>query len=216
MRAACLVILGYLVVRLVQKRSRIDAALRIHESAMQRQRLAREIHDGCAGLLAAIDVRLETDRELIQSARYGEASADLGFLRERVRSEQEELRAFSRRLANVGPSSAAVAPGPETTATHYTLDVGCEGSADLLESVLAILRESIRNVEHHAHAASATLRVRVEGSDIVVDVVDDGVGFAPGAPAPWSIASRLAELGGLLKLGGDGPGAHLSISLPRL
>jgi signal transduction histidine kinase len=59
----------------------------------------------------------------------------------------------------------------------------------------------------------------VEGlrDTIRIMIDDDGVGFAkPGSP-PWSIASRVAEVGGDLKLIAKADsGAHLQIDLPTV
>jgi signal transduction histidine kinase len=48
----------------------------------------------------------------------------------------------------------------------------------------------------------------------VVAIDDDGIGFAPGAARPWSIASRAAELGGTVRVSGpERPGGHVEIEL---
>lgn len=216
MRAMGLAILGYLLVLLAQRRLSYEAALRIQEAAAERERLARQLHDGCAALLAAVDIRLEADRELLLAGRYADVLDDLARLRQHVRAEQRDVRAYSRRLAAVDgrddvPASAAhAAPTPS-----ITLDVRCEAAPDLVDEVLAILRESLRNVVAHAGAQRSTLRVRVRGREIVVDVKDDGVGFPAGSEAPWSIASRVADRDGFLTMRDAGSGAHLSIVLPR-
>jgi hypothetical protein len=42
------------------------------------------------------------------------------------------------------------------------------------------------------------------------------VGFAPGAPPPWSITSRVAECGGRLVIANDATaGSHVRIHLPE-
>jgi signal transduction histidine kinase len=51
---------------------------------------------------------------------------------------------------------------------------------------------------------------------IRVTIDDDGVGFEELDQAPWTIASRVAEFGGQLKMNADNPsGAHLEIDMPR-
>ena len=214
MRAVYLAILSYLVTRLALRRSRIEADLRSVEAATQREHFAREIHDGCAQLLAALDVQLEANRTLIRGGRGAEALTDLARLRETVQREQQDLRAFARRLAENDPSPTSSVPG--ACATRFRLDLQCEGSADVVTHLLAMVREALRNVERHAHAASATVRARTNGTEISVDIQDDGVGFAPDSRPPWTIASRVAELGGLLRVRRVISGAYLSISLPKV
>jgi signal transduction histidine kinase len=214
MRAVYLASLSYLVTRLAERRFRLEADLRRAESATQREHFAREIHDGCAQLLAALDVRLETNRALIRAGRGSDALADLARLRETVQREQRELRAFARRLAATGTGADVVPQG--ACATRFRLDLQCDGSADVVTQILAMVREALRNVERHASAASATVRARANGSEINVDIQDDGVGFGPDARPPWTIASRVAQLGGLLRVRRALSGAHLSISLPKV
>jgi len=59
-----------------------------------------------------------------------------------------------------------------------------------------------------------TVDANAERVRITID--DDGIGFPAGATPPWSIASRAAELGGAVNLGGgDRPGGHLEVELPE-
>ncbi len=204
---------GWMLVRLLGMRMRLDAA-RVEEAAAERRRLARYLHDSCAALLAAMDVRIEANRQRIDAGRTSEALADLAQLRARIGSEQREVRAVSRRLGDV--AAAPVPPvEPATVDTRFSLDVRCEGSASVMEAVLAMLREAMLNVERHARAARAVMRVRTDGTEVRCDVVDDGVGCGNPAEAPWSIASRVRELEGSVQLRSDETGARLSISLPR-
>lgn len=213
MRAVYLAILSYLVTHLAARRFRLEADLRRAEVATQREHFARELHDGCAQLLAAVDVRLEANRTLIRGGRGAEALTDLARLRETVQGEQRELRAFARRLA--ATDTRAAQGLPPLGATRIRLDLQCDGSADVTAQILAMVREALHNVECHASAASATVRARTNGSEIKVDVQDDGVGFGADPRPPWTIASRVTQLGGFLRIRRALSGAHLSISLPR-
>lgn len=44
---------------------------------------------------------------------------------------------------------------------------------------LAITREASSNVYRHARAHSVTLRLKVEGETLTLEIADDGVGFDP-------------------------------------
>ena len=55
---------------------------------------------------------------------------------------------------------------------------------------------------------------RAAGPDIQIRIDDDGLGFADGAGTPWSISSRVDQLGGQVQLARDNrAGAHLAIAL---
>jgi signal transduction histidine kinase len=88
-------------------------------------------------------------------------------------------------------------------------------SGDVGEQVLQILLEGLRNTLRHGRARSAVLEASVNEGTVHIRLEDDGVGLEPLAPAPWSIASRVADLGGSLAIDPErGHGARLVISLP--
>ena len=68
-------------------------------------------------------------------------------------------------------------------------------------------------------APGATVRVIDVGASartVAIAIDDDGVGFPPEATAPWSIASRAAELGGVVRVDpAERPGGHVRIELPE-
>jgi signal transduction histidine kinase len=85
----------------------------------------------------------------------------------------------------------------------------------LAEQVLQILLEGLRNTLRHGGARSASLEASSDEAAIRIRLDDDGVGFPPRSPAPWSIASRVADLGGSVKIDDSRPGgAHVDIELP--
>jgi signal transduction histidine kinase len=58
--------------------------------------------------------------------------------------------------------------------------------------------------------------VGADAGELVVTIDDDGVGIRSDADPPWSIASRVVELGGRLTVDPERtPGAHLRIALPE-
>jgi signal transduction histidine kinase len=54
--------------------------------------------------------------------------------------------------------------------------------------VFRILQESLSNVARHAHAKSVEIRCRLQASDLILEVNDDGAGIANGqAGGPSSL-----------------------------
>jgi signal transduction histidine kinase len=47
-----------------------------------------------------------------------------------------------------------------------------------------IVQESLTNVVRHAGATRASVGIRIDAGDIVVEVADDGAGFDPVGPDP--------------------------------
>jgi signal transduction histidine kinase len=89
-------------------------------------------------------------------------------------------------------------------------------SADIVQ----LTREALANVARHARASRATVRLERVGSDAVLTIEDDGVGFKPGNEAGGNglrnMSERAAKLGGSLEMsrGAGDRGAALRISFP--
>jgi signal transduction histidine kinase len=212
MRPAYLAIVGYLVGYLGQHRIELQQALQDLEAAQQRHRIARDLHDGFAQALAGITLRIEGCRRLLRRNDSADALAELTDLQTSVNREYDELRTYMSSLAGIPPSPAA-AGSPQ--GTHFSLNVRVEGSIDLVDHILQIAREGLSNVRRHAAAASAQIQVSMEGASVRITIEDDGVGLKSQAP-PWSIASRVNEIGGRIELGGEQlPGSRMLILLPQ-
>lgn len=212
MRPAYLAITGYLVGYLGQQRLNLEAHVRELETAQQRQVIARSLHDGYCQALAGVNLRLETCRELLRRGRVDDAFAELTDLQTGVNREYDGLRSYVRSLADVDAR-----PGTREAAhdTRFAIRTDFSGPLALIEHALQIMLEGARNVARHARARSAGVDVRLEDDKLLITIEDDGVGFPKDADAPWSIASRVAEVGGRVRVERrNGRGAHVLVELP--
>jgi signal transduction histidine kinase len=72
------------------------------------------------------------------------------------------------------------------------------------QALYRIAQEALNNVLKHAHARHITVQLRQAQTSVILDVVDDGVGFDPAAAHETSgmglcgIAERVAQCGGQL------------------
>lgn len=182
------------------------------EVAEQRHRIARELHDGYAQAMAGINLRLEGSRRLLRTNAVTEALTDLTELQDSVQREYDDLRRYARSLAGVDVTPTAD-EAHQTTRLWVRADVS--GSLELVDHVLSIAREGIHNVRRHAQAQTARIEIRTEGSHVRINIDDDGVGFHNNV-IPWSIASRVKEIGGQIEMVTEQrPGAHMLITLPQ-
>jgi signal transduction histidine kinase len=212
MRAAYLAIMGYLAGYLGEANLRQEQRMRVMQAAVERERIARSLHDGYAQALAGVNLRLETCRELSRLGRHAEVLTELTDLQDGVNREHDGLRVYIHSLVDRDATPVA---DDGAMATRFSVRADFTGSATSVEHVLQVMLEGARNVRRHASASTAEIVVRAEGSGLVVTVDDDGVGFQDDAHLPWSIASRVAELGGQLTVDSNrGPGAHLRVALP--
>jgi signal transduction histidine kinase len=103
-------------------------------------------------------------------------------LRRRMLDIVEELSADSDVTPSVRISGAVDTLVPEALAVHAT----------------AVLREAVSNAVRHSHAGSIVVTVEA-GADLIIDVVDDGVGMPPGVARSGllGVERRAGKCGGM-------------------
>jgi signal transduction histidine kinase len=212
MRPVYLALTGVLIGCLGQKRLSVEAKLRALGAAAEREKVARSLHDGHVQTLAGVNLTLQSCCELLRRAQYDDAQRELTQLRSGVVREYQELRAYIRSLVDMEPRPA---PSPGELDTRVSLEAAFAGPGTLVEGALTIILEGLRNARRHASARSVRVSARPAGSTVSITIDDDGVGFPPDAPLPWSIVSRAKESGGQVQLAADGrPGARLVVEMP--
>ena len=216
MRAAYLAITGYLIGFIGQQRANFEARVRELETASERHRIARSLHDGYVQALAALALRLETCRELLVRERTADAMIQVKELQTAVAREFDEVRAYVRSLADLDQSlrRAPFAAGAET---RFHIQASFTARGLIVEQVVHIMLEGMRNALRHGNARSAAITASEAAGVIRIAIDDDGVGFVESKTPPWAIASRVAEFGGRLKISdADRAGAHLEIEMPAV
>lgn len=160
----------------------LEAAVRASDA--ERLRIARDLHDGVVQDLSGSSMALsalaahadEPDRRELE---------DVGrSLRVSMRSLRSLLvEIYPPDLHTAGLAAAVddlVAP---LVAAGTTVDVDVSGAEGASRPPVALLwrvaQESVRNVARHARADRMSLTVRREADHLVLEVVDDGVGFDP-------------------------------------
>ena len=126
--------------------------------------------------------------------------------------EYDEVRAYIHSLVNLDRKIAETeaASGNETR-FHVGADFAANGM--LMEHILLIMLEGARNARRHAQASAVSLKATQDGALIRITIDDDGIGFTHAEP-PWAIASRVAELGGNVRLVRENrSGAHMEIEM---
>ena len=210
MRPAYLAIIGYLVAYLGRLRLNLEAKLSALERAKERSEIARALHDGCVQTLAGTNLTLGSCQELVRRGQGGEAVTVLRELQASITREYDALRTYIRELAD-----RETAPASERDFdTRFSLKAEFTGSGMLVEHVLQIMLEAARNVRRHAFARSASIEASCVEGQLHIQIDDDGLGFGDGARPPWSIASRVDQLGGQIEMERNRRvGAHLAIAL---
>jgi signal transduction histidine kinase len=120
----------------------------------------------------------------------------------------------------------SIAKNIQIDASEFEMDLkqisGVQLIPEVERAVVGIVREALQNVRKHAEASSVRLEVTQREGDLILHVIDDGVGMAnPGMAAPidhFGMAQmrELAEdLGGELSIVSDaGQGTRIEARLP--
>jgi signal transduction histidine kinase len=214
MRSAYLAIIGYLVGFMGAQRARFETRVRELETAAERHTIARALHDGYVQALAGVNLRLEACRALMRAGQADGAQAQITDLQNRVAREYDTVRAYIRSLADLAEIPEAE-DRPFAVETLFKMTANFAGRAPILEQVLQIVLEGVRNTWQHGMAPCAAIKINGDDNLIRIAIDDDGVGFRNSEHPPWAIASRVAQYGGRLRIAdAERRGAHLEIEIP--
>lgn len=168
--------------RAARERERLLEAA-VQASDAERLRIARDLHDGVVQDLAGSSMALSTVASRTDGAARDELEAVGRSLRVSMRSLRSLLVEIYPPDLHTGGLAAAVddlvAP---LVASGVEVDVDVTGTEDAPPRAVGLLwrvaQEAVRNVARHSRAGRMSLTVRREGDRIVLEVVDDGVGYA--------------------------------------
>ena len=219
------VLLSRRLSRAARDRERLlEAAVRASDG--ERLRIARDLHDGVVQDLAGASMALST----------AAARADGGErqdLEEIGRTLRVSMRALRSLLVEIYPPdlhAAGIAAALDDlvaplVATGVEVDVDVSGDEAASRSAVALVwrvaQESVRNVARHARAGRMSVTVRRQGEALVLEVVDDGVGFDPATTAGddrfglRGTASLVREHGGTMEVdSAPGSGTMVRVEVP--
>ena len=193
----------------------------------ERERIAKELHDGIIQSLFAVGMGLQgtalVSGSTEVSGRIEHAVEELDGVIRDLRNYIFGLRPgiladrqLDQALRNLGEEMRAGLP----QAIDVQIDAAVAASLSSRSTdIVQLTREALSNVARHAQAKSASVRLERRGSEAVLTVQDDGVGFRPGVnPAGnglLNMRERAARLGGSLNVtSAVGKGTTLRIAFP--
>ncbi len=197
----------------------------------ERNRLAREFHDGLGHHLTAIAIQLEkasafqetdaaTASRAVADARRSAGRA-LDEVRQSVRAMRDEDAYFSLSTALADLVHQADA-GPPAVALSISGDEHGHRS-EALTALYRAAQEGLTNVRRHADATRVRLSAEFGEDEARLVVADDGRGFAtdirtaPGGFGLRGMSERLALLGGRVQVeAAPGRGTVVTVTVPRV
>lgn len=158
----------------------------------ERERIARELHDGMGQVLGYVNTQSLAARKLIADERSEDAAQELSRLEDAARTLYAEVREGILGL-RTGPQSADGPVGAlREYAERYHEMFGIEASLEVAPGaerlrlaapaeiqLVRIVQEVLSNVRRHAHAQNVRILFESVDDRLRVTVQDDGVGFDP-------------------------------------
>jgi two-component system, NarL family, sensor kinase len=212
------------------RRFKHDFATSLMEGqAVERQRMARELHDSTSQVLTTIGLLLGS---LEHRSPDRKALAVVEELQELVREAQQEIRSISYLAHPPALGQMGLAGAMKALVEGFGRRTGLEASFEIqgneivipeaAEGVLyRIAQEGLSNVHRHARASRLRVFLCFRDPAIHLVIADDGVGLSPetlGAPGRTgvglaSMRERLREIGGRLTVRGLSPGTAIVATL---
>src|SRR5262245_46523556 len=206
----------------------------IHGREEERVRLAREVHDGPAQVLANSLMIMESCYTLAQQSGVEKLATMIDRMREATREGLREVRRF---IADLRPGKleehglvAALGEYIRGYANAYDARVTLEAEPlpplpnDVEIVLYRTVQEALQNVHKYARGAQAAVRLARQGNQLYLSIRDDGPGFDPHEVArragrsSWgltSISERSEMIGARFNVASrPGLGTEVTVVLP--
>jgi signal transduction histidine kinase len=213
--------------RLYEESQRAQQELARLERLEERERIAKELHDGVIQALFAVGMGLQGTAAMANDPEIAR----------RIESATEEIDRTIRDLRNY---IFGLRPGiladrqldqalqqlaqefQERTDVLTIVEVDAAVSAELASraaDIVQLVREALSNVGRHAEATSCRVALRRSAGGAELEIDDDGRGFDPDAPSSGmgiaNLRERAASLGGELSITSvAGEGTTVRATLP--
>ena len=152
---------------------------------VERERIAKDLHDSLGGLLSTIKLQIGNlgQANVNESPDLKKATNLLDIAVSEVRTISQDLQPGAlKRLGLVPAINDLVnryqsSSGPEITFQHYGLP--SEINQTFAMGIYRIVQEILNNAIKHAKASEIFIQLNKEGDNLVIHIEDDGIGFNP-------------------------------------
>ena len=195
----------------------------------ERQRLAGEIHDTLAQGLTGIITQLQAAE---RSAKMeGETEEHVARALRLARSSLTEARRSVQALAPKELGQAHLPDALRTLTEQWSKDQGLRAHVEITGvreplspaievSLFRVVQESLTNVAKHAGASRVGVTLSYTGTEVLLDVRDDGRGFVNGVGTGFGLTSmhqRIRGVGGHIEVqSAPGEGTSVSARVPAI
>jgi len=160
-------------------------------AAEERLRLAHEMHDGLAQVLAYVNTKAQAVQGYLRHSKNEEASEQLNQLAAAARDVYADVREGILGLRTTSSPTASLAEQVRDYAERWQGQTGVDTEVDIDRrlrlpqsvelQIFRIVQEGLANVRKHAKAEKVKVACRAIDGYVEVIIEDDGVGFRPEA-----------------------------------
>jgi two-component system, NarL family, sensor histidine kinase YdfH len=200
---------------------------------LERQRMARELHDTLAQGLAGLILQLEAVDSHLSSQHTERAQEIVQQAMQRARITLGDARRAIDNLRSLSSAGEDLAAALEAECKRFETAAGLPCQVEITlpdhvpsvtgEHILRMVGEGLANISHHAEAKNAWVKIDFDDKTLQVEVSDDGIGFdlqngiaGSGHYGLLGMRERARLAGGTLEIESKaGAGAMLRLRLPR-
>jgi signal transduction histidine kinase len=196
----------------------------------ERQRIARELHDGLVPVLASLSLRLHTLGKWLEREEHP-LTGEIKELAEQAQSSSRDIRRLVHDLRPVALDELGLVPALREHLARCEREQGLtfELAADVPERLPApietalfrIVQEAVNNVLKHARARHVRVTLQRGDDRVRLEIADDGQGFEAQVPRSgrhlglWSMRERVEHLGGEFEVASTpGQGTRVMAAVP--
>jgi len=157
----------------------------IQGQEIERERIAKDLHDSLGGLLSTIKLQVDNIRNKESNIEMLPAFKNATSL---IDTAVSEVRTISQNLQPGALSRLGLIPalkdlmnrydseqGPEIIFQHFDITTDIDQTIAL--SIYRIIQEILNNAIKHAKASEILLQLNQEADELIIHIEDDGIGF---------------------------------------
>jgi signal transduction histidine kinase len=194
------------------KSLRESRARLIDSQEQERRRIARELHDGVGQSLALLESALAQfadESHTMARSRLQEFLKEVSDIAKVTREISHGLHpSHLEHLGLVGALKKLCrdfSHDGDLSVSLIEADLPEDLPSDISLAMYRVAQEALHNVEKYSGARQVEVRLKVQGGQLRMQIVDDGVGFAPARAAAKGIGissmrERMELIGGMIEI----------------